>query len=89
MFVYGGPGSQQVTNSWGWNNYFWYQHLAQQGYIIACATNSIRKTARLQLIRKGFFEYIDFFLAIVNVLSTGFIFFTYRGSEYDKPNPFL
>ena len=31
-----------------------------EGYIIACATNSIRETAKLQLIRKGFFEYIDF-----------------------------
>ena len=30
------------------------------GYTIACATNSIRETAKLQLIRKGFFEYIDF-----------------------------
>jgi len=30
------------------------------GYMVACATNSIRETAKLQLIRKGFFEYIDF-----------------------------
>ncbi len=34
--------------------------LKSDGYIIACATNSIRKTAKLQLIRKGFFEHIDF-----------------------------
>jgi dipeptidyl-peptidase-4 len=39
MFLYGGPGSQQVLNSWGWSNYFWYQHLAQQGYIVACIDN--------------------------------------------------
>jgi HAD superfamily hydrolase (TIGR01509 family) len=31
-----------------------------EGFMIACATNSIRETAKLQLIRKGFFEYIDF-----------------------------
>jgi HAD superfamily hydrolase (TIGR01509 family) len=31
-----------------------------EGYSIACATNSIRETAKLQLIRKGYFEYIDF-----------------------------
>jgi HAD superfamily hydrolase (TIGR01509 family) len=31
-----------------------------EGYTVACATNSIRETAKLQLIRKGFFEYIDF-----------------------------
>lgn len=30
------------------------------GYKIACATNSIRDTAKLQLIRRGFFENIDF-----------------------------
>ena len=34
--------------------------LKGEGYYIACATNSIRETAKLQLIRKGFFEYIDF-----------------------------
>ena len=39
MFLYGGPGSQQVMNSFGWFNYFWYQHLAQQGYIVVCVDN--------------------------------------------------
>ncbi|MDB2675281.1 S9 family peptidase, partial [Flavobacteriales bacterium] len=39
MFLYGGPGSQQVLNSWGWFNYFWYQHLVQKGYIVACIDN--------------------------------------------------
>jgi len=34
--------------------------IKSEGYVIACATNSIRETAKLQLIRKGFFEYIDF-----------------------------
>ena len=34
--------------------------LKSENYTIACATNSIRETAKLQLIRKGFFEYIDF-----------------------------
>jgi HAD superfamily hydrolase (TIGR01509 family) len=34
--------------------------LKSEGYKIACATNSIRSTAKLQLIRKGFFEHIDF-----------------------------
>jgi dipeptidyl-peptidase-4 len=40
MFVYGGPGSQQVLNSWGGANYWWYQMLAnEKGYIIACVDN--------------------------------------------------
>jgi len=36
------------------------KRLKKDGYTIACATNSIRKTAKLQLIRRGFFEHIDF-----------------------------
>ena len=36
------------------------KRLKNDGYTIACATNSIRKTAKLQLIRRGFFEHIDF-----------------------------
>ncbi|MGD1840794.1 MAG: S9 family peptidase [Thermonemataceae bacterium] len=39
MFVYGGPGSQQVLDSWDTFNYFWYQHLAAQGYVVACVDN--------------------------------------------------
>ena len=39
MFIYGGPGSQQVLNSFGWNNYYWHQMLAQNGYIVACVDN--------------------------------------------------
>ena len=39
MFLYGGPGAQQVTNSFGWTNYYWYQMLAQKGYIVACVDN--------------------------------------------------
>ncbi|MCB0572532.1 MAG: DPP IV N-terminal domain-containing protein, partial [Phaeodactylibacter sp.] len=31
MFVYGGPGSQQVTDSWKGLNYWWFQMLAQKG----------------------------------------------------------
>jgi dipeptidyl-peptidase 4 len=34
MYVYGGPGSQTVMNRWSGGNYFWYQLLAQQGYIV-------------------------------------------------------
>jgi dipeptidyl-peptidase 4 len=36
MFQYSGPGSQQITNSFMGRDYFWYQMLAQQGYVIAC-----------------------------------------------------
>ena len=36
MYQYSGPGSQQVANRWNSANDYWYQHLAQQGYIVAC-----------------------------------------------------
>ncbi|MCX2679958.1 S9 family peptidase [Galbibacter sp. EGI 63066] len=36
MFQYSGPGSQQVGNRWMGANDYWYQMLAQKGYIIAC-----------------------------------------------------
>ncbi len=39
MFVYGGPGSQQVTDAWKGGNYWWFQMLAQQGYVVACVDN--------------------------------------------------
>lgn len=37
MYTYGGPGIQTVNNSWDPFNYWWYQMLAQQGYIIVSA----------------------------------------------------
>jgi len=36
MYQYSGPGSQNVSNSWGGANDYWHQMLAQQGYIVAC-----------------------------------------------------
>ena len=64
MFVYGGPGNQQVTDQWKGNNYWWFQLLAQRGYVVACIDNrgtggrgeSFKKTTYLQL---GHLETID------------------------------
>ena len=39
MTLYGGPGSQKVTDNWMGMNYWWYQMLADQGYIVACIDN--------------------------------------------------
>ena len=38
MYVYGGPGNQQVLDSWS-GHYMWYQLLCQKGYIIVCIDN--------------------------------------------------
>jgi len=39
MTLYGGPGSQEVMDGWMGMNYWWYQMLADEGYIIACIDN--------------------------------------------------
>jgi dipeptidyl-peptidase-4 len=39
MYVYGGPGSQTVENKWDRFNFFWYQILADKGYIIVSVDN--------------------------------------------------
>jgi dipeptidyl-peptidase 4 len=39
MFVYGGPGSQTVMNAWDARDFYWYQVLAQKGYIIVSVDN--------------------------------------------------
>lgn len=36
MTQYSGPGSQSVKNSWGGTNDYWFQMLAQEGYIVVC-----------------------------------------------------
>ncbi|MDA0314169.1 MAG: S9 family peptidase, partial [Bacteroidetes bacterium] len=39
VYVYGGPGSQNVLNSWGGTRDFWHQHLAIEGYLVASIDN--------------------------------------------------
>jgi dipeptidyl-peptidase-4 len=39
MYVYGGPGSQTVEDSWMGNNYWWFQMLAEQGFIVVSVDN--------------------------------------------------
>jgi HAD superfamily hydrolase (TIGR01509 family) len=48
------------------------KRLKNDGYTLACATNSIRETAKLQLIRRGFFEHLDFL---------------YSNQDVEKPKP--
>ena len=39
MYVYGGPGSQTVRNSWGGSNQMWFHMLCQKGYIVVSVDN--------------------------------------------------
>jgi len=64
MYQYGGPGSQQVVDNWRGQNYWWFQMLAQQGFIVAVVDNrgtggrgeEFKKMTYQQL---GHFETID------------------------------
>ena len=64
MYLYGGPNSQQVVDQWRGQNYWWFQMLADKGYIVACIDNrgtgargeSFRKMTYQQL---GHYETID------------------------------
>ena len=63
--IYGGPGSQEVKNSFGYFNYYWYQMLAQNGFIVISVDNrgtgargeEFRKMTYLEL---GKYETIDY-----------------------------
>lgn len=39
MYVYGGPGSQQVLDAYTRSDYVWYQMLVKKGYVVACVDN--------------------------------------------------
>ena len=39
LYVYGGPGSQTVTDSWGGSRYLWHQLLAERGIIVVSIDN--------------------------------------------------
>lgn len=39
MFVYGGPGSQTVVDSWAGRDFYWYQMLLKKGYIVVSIDN--------------------------------------------------
>jgi dipeptidyl-peptidase-4 len=64
MYVYGGPGSQSVEDKWLNQNYWWFQMLADEGYIVACVDGrgtggrgtEFRKMTYLKL---GHYESID------------------------------
>ncbi len=39
QYMYGGPGKQTVTDEWGGPDYFWFQLLAQKGYMVVSVDN--------------------------------------------------
>jgi dipeptidyl-peptidase-4 len=39
LYVYGGPGSQTVTDAWGGSRYLWHQMLVRDGILVASVDN--------------------------------------------------
>lgn len=64
IYVYGGPGSQTVTNSWGYTRDLWFQLLAKHGMMVVSVDNrgtgargqEFKKMTYMQL---GKYETID------------------------------
>ncbi len=64
LYQYSGPGSQQVSNSFFSSNDYWYEMLAQKGYIVACVDGrgtgfkgaDFKKVTQLEL---GKYEVLD------------------------------
>jgi len=64
MTIYGGPNSQTVTDRWNGRNFFWYQYLAQRGYIVVsvdCRGTGFRgeEFKKIVYCKLGFFETAD------------------------------
>lgn len=39
MYAYGGPGGNEVNNSWDGVDYLWHNFLNQEGYMVVCVDN--------------------------------------------------
>ena len=65
--IYGGPGSQEVTDSWGGFNYMWYQLLAENGIMVVAVDNrgtgargeEFKKMTYLELGKYETLDYIE------------------------------
>ena len=78
MYVYGGPGSQTVKDSWGGQNYWWFQMLAQKGYIVVSVDNrgtGARGEAfkKMTYQRLGHYETIDQIAAAKYLGNLGYV----------------
>ena len=83
MTVYGGPGAQETANDWSYMD-LWYQHIANNGYMIVCVDgrgtgyrgNDFRKATYGQL---GKYEAIDQYETVQYLKSLAFVDFTRIG----------
>lgn len=66
--IYGGPGSNTVSDSWAGRNYFWHQMMAQQGYVVVSCDprgtqfrgRDFKHSTYMNLGKKETEDFIDF-----------------------------
>ncbi len=81
MYQYGGPGSQQVVDSWRGQNYWWFQMLAEQGYVIAVVDN--RGTGgRGEEFKKMTYQQLGHYETIDQIAAAKYL----GGLKYTDPN---
>ena len=81
MYVYGGPNSQTVKNSYGGFNYWWFQLLAQKGYIVVSVDN--RGTgARGEEFRKMTYQQLGRYETIDQIEAAKYL----AALDYTDPN---
>lgn len=64
IYVYGGPGTKNVADSWGGVFYLWHQYMAKQGYIVFLMDNRVaggrgKKLKNLAYQNLGDYEITD------------------------------
>ncbi|MBK8621988.1 MAG: S9 family peptidase [Saprospiraceae bacterium] len=64
MTQYSGPGSQSVVDRWQGTNYWWYQSIVQNGYIVICVDgrgtgNRGEEFKKMTYLKLGHYETLD------------------------------
>jgi dipeptidyl-peptidase-4 len=78
MYQYSGPNSQEATDEWMGQNYWWFQELVQNGYVVTCVDGrgtgargeAFRKVTYQQL---GHYETLDQIEAAKYYRTLGFV----------------
>ncbi|HEX3072953.1 MAG TPA: alpha/beta fold hydrolase, partial [Ignavibacteriales bacterium] len=60
IYVYGGPGSINVADSWGGAFYLWHQYMAKKGYIVFLVDNRIAGGRGKQLRNLAYRNFGDY-----------------------------
>ena len=83
FYVYGEPAGQTVLDKWGGQKYFWYQMLAQQGYLVMSVDNRGTPAPRGRAWRKCIYRQIGILASADQAAATRAII---KGRPYVDPD---